>query len=103
MKDKVMTGKVYNDVEYKQSGESVSTEYEERHIESVVVPSDHATVEAKLGMTISLGNYEFLRVDAGVTLPCDKGGLKEAYDEAFSITSNELFSRIKQAKESVPK
>lgn len=103
MEGKVTTGKTYNEMEHKQSGQTVSTEYEEKLLDPVILSPDHATVEAKLGMTLSLGNFEFLRADAGITLPCEKSEINEAYEKAFGIVSKELFERIAEAKESLPK
>ncbi len=54
-------------------------------------------------MTISLGSYEFIRIDAGVTLPCEKKDIKEAYEEAFSLASEEVFSRAEQARNHINK
>ena len=52
-------------------------------------------------MTISLGNYEFLRVDAGVSYPCSKHNIKEGYEEAFALAGEELFKRVAEAKQSL--
>ncbi len=52
-------------------------------------------------MTISLGNYEFLRVDAGVTIPCEKDKIEETYEEAFSLAGAELFKRVDEAKKTL--
>ena len=56
---------------------------------------------SKLGMTVSLGNYEFLRVDAGVSIPCEKDGIKAAHEEAFLIVGSELYKRVEEAKKTV--
>ena len=57
-----------------------------------------AEVEAKLGMTINLGNYESLRVDAGVKMPCYKEEIPKAQLLAFQIVEKELFAKIKEVK-----
>lgn len=53
-------------------------------------------------MTISLGNYEFMRVDAGVSFPCEKSNIKNAYDEAFTLAQTELLNRVTEIKNSLP-
>lgn len=99
--EKIVTkGKSFVETEHRVSGESMGIEYEEKHLEEeIVVDRDKmAEVQGKIGMTISLGNYEFLRVDSGVTLPCEKSKLKQAQEEAFDLAGEELFKRIEEAK-----
>ena len=60
-----------------------------------------AEVEAKLGMTINLGNYESLRVDVGVRMPCYKEEMDKAYALAFQLVERELFAKIKEVKGSL--
>jgi len=57
-----------------------------------------AEVEAKLGLTINLGNYESLRVDAGVKIPCYKEEIDKAQEFAFKLTEKVLFEKVKEVK-----
>lgn len=96
-------GKLFIETETRSSGESMGMTYEEIHLkEEITMSKDKlAEVHGKVGMTISIGNYEFLRVDAGVTLPCSKDSIKKAQKEAFDLASEELFKRIREAKETL--
>ena len=49
-----------------------------------------ARVKVSIGLTVSLGNYEFARVDAGVELPCYVEEVGNAYAEATRIAESEL-------------
>lgn len=96
-------GKVFIETERRASGETLDMQYEEYHLKEEISLSKENMAEAsgKVGMTISLGNYEFLRVDAGVTLPCSKEDIKQAQKEAFDLASDELFKRIEEARKSI--
>ena len=102
--DKVATkGTAFVETEHRVSGESMGIEYEEKHLEEeIVVDKDKmAEIQSKIGMTISLGGYEFLRVDSGVTLPCEKSKIKQAQQEAFDLAGEELFKRIEEARKTI--
>ncbi len=98
----VTTGKMFIETEHRASGETVSMDYEEKQLE-VKIMSNKQTPEVfgKIGLTLSLGSYEFVRIDAGVTLPCEKKDIKEAYEEAFSLASAEVFKRAEEAKNTI--
>lgn len=49
-----------------------------------------AVVKLSLGRTINTGNYESIRVDAGVELPCTVDGIREAQKEARRIVEKAL-------------
>ena len=98
MGGKIIGKKMFIETEYRKSGETVSTNFEEKQLGGVIVSNKHCDIDAKLGMTISLGNYEFLRVDAGVTIPCEKDQIKATYEEAFVLVGEELFKRVEEAK-----
>ena len=59
-----------------------------------------AHVRAGFGLTISMGNYEFARVDAQVTLPCVVEEIPGAFTEAWRIAENELSAQIQDLKHS---
>ncbi len=100
---KMVDGSIYSEIEKREGGESMGTTYEEKAVGKPVALEDdeRAEVSGKLGLTISLGSYEFLRVDAGVTLPCKKSQIKQAYQEAFDMAGEELFKRVEEAKRSI--
>lgn len=103
MKKEVRQGKKFIEEEKKESGVTVSNNSSQVHLENPVAidAQDLSSVYAKLGMTINLGNYESLRIDAGVSYPCSKEDIKEAYEEAFALASEELFKRIEKVKNSI--
>lgn len=49
-----------------------------------------AFVRVGAGMTINLDNYESLRIDCGVTIPCKRESLKEAYDIASEFVAERI-------------
>lgn len=51
-----------------------------------------ATVRMSLGMTLNLGNYESLRIDCGITIPClnDPESHAAAMDEASDFCTDRL-------------
>ncbi len=99
----MVDGSMYIETEKREGGESMETTYEEKAVGNPIALEDNerAEVTGKVGLTISLGNYEFLRVDAGVTLPCRKSQVKQAYQEAFDLAGEELFKRVEEAKRSI--
>lgn len=58
--------------------------------------TEPAVVEAKVGLTLNLGNYESLRIDAGVTLPCYKEEVEKAHDLAFQLAEQRVFAKVKE-------
>lgn len=51
-----------------------------------------AEVGTSRGMTINIGNYESVRVDVWVSLPCERGKEEEAYQEARNFTMQKLLA-----------
>lgn len=49
-----------------------------------------AFVRVGAGMTINLQNYESLRIDCAVTIPCKRGSLKEAYEIASDFVADRI-------------
>jgi hypothetical protein len=49
-----------------------------------------AFIRVGAGMTINLDNYESLRIDCAVTIPCKRGSLKEAYDIASDFVADRI-------------
>ena len=74
---------------------------------SDVGDSPHATVEVRAGVTREIGDYEFLRVDIGITRPCrsNDDALKQCYEhtadqvaEMLTTEQEEYFSSTKTKK-----
>ena len=61
----------------------------------------NAYVSSALGVTINLGNFESLRVDASVSLPCypDSKNISLARSHAEELLTKELFDNIRSIKE----
>lgn len=73
-------------------------EYEEEVLEVKLFITEPAVVKAGAGMTINIGNYESLRVDAGVELPCYAEEVEEAHRQAFKMTEAILFAKVEETK-----
>ena len=61
-----------------------------------------ATVEAEVGMTVNLGNYESLRITAGVRLPCYKEEIEPAYKLAFDLAQAKMLEVVQSVKSQLP-
>ena len=57
--------------------------YKEEQMEITTFATAPASVYAGMGMTVNIGNYESLRIDAGVTLPCYKEEVDSAHRHAY--------------------
>lgn len=61
-----------------------------------------AEVSVGLGATVNLKNYEFVRIDVRVTLPCYKEDVEAAYEEALKFANAKLGEQIEEAKNPKP-
>ena len=100
-KIKVRSGNKYVEIQKRSGGKVVDEKYDEERVGEGTFHEEPVMVEAKLGMTVSLGNYEFLRVDAGVTLPCTEETISATQSKAFSLAGAELFKRVEEAKKTL--
>jgi hypothetical protein len=78
-------------------------ETEERRLEvRTFEPGVHpAEAMAEVGMTINLGNYESLRITAGVRLPCYPEEIEAAQQRAFELAERVLFQKVEEARQRV--
>lgn len=60
-----------------------------------------ATSRVNLGMTVNIGNFESLRVDSGVEIPCYKEELPEAQEFCFSLAEKFLFEKVREVKDAL--
>jgi len=99
---KVTNGKKWVSRQFYKAGKAVGEEESDERILLVdTFETEPAYVKASMGMTINLGNYESLRIDAGVTIPCYKEEIAQAHEQAYQIVMTELFSRVAEAKKMV--
>lgn len=49
-----------------------------------------AFVKVSAGLTINMGNFESLRIDCAVTLPCKRGDLSEAHQIASDFVAERI-------------
>lgn len=75
------------------SGETIEEDAQVT-IKAEVFETDPAYVKASAGLTKSLGNYEFLRVDAGITMPCYPGVVRETYEAIADEVSELLYNEV---------
>lgn len=75
----------------------------EKHTDEAIkvlqVPSPHSTVEVKLGFTKNLGNFESLRFDVGISVPCARGKEDKAYAFAYGWADEKLESIMTELEE----
>jgi hypothetical protein len=92
-------GQLWVSAQFSKAGKPVGDEdVSENMIQVDCFETTPAEVEAKMGLTINLGNYESLRVDVGVKMPCYKEEIEKAQALAFEIVERELFAKVKEAK-----
>jgi len=58
-----------------------------------------AWVNVKYGATINLGNYESVRIDAGVTMPCYPEEVDACFDAAWQRVEDEVRPQIRDARD----
>lgn len=64
---------------------------EEGFLEATFTSEDPpATIRVGTGMTINLGNFESLRIDVAVTIPCHRSALDEAYEHAQDFVMTKM-------------
>ena len=67
--------------------------------EVVDVGAEHpVTVEFKFGVTIELQPYNFLRADAGITIPCKPKDVDKAFATAVKRVEKELDVQLKRMR-----
>lgn len=93
-------GKADVTVERRVSGEAVYKKEGERRLSEVNIMADKAAeVNVRLGYTKNLTNYESLRVDVGVTLPCEPDEVREKIPQAKALAEGFLHKFLKEAME----
>ena len=55
-------------------------------------------IDIKGGRTLNLGNYESVKSEVGVTIPCDPDQMNEAYEFATDWVTEKLAEAVKMAK-----
>ena len=74
---------------------------DEEHIMVDVFETQPGSVTSKVGMTVNLGDFESLRIDVGVTLPCYKEEIEDALAKSFEIAEADLYRRVTEVKENL--
>ncbi len=64
----------------------------------VIEEEELAQVNYSLGATLSLGNYEFARVDVGIQLPAREGSISKTLDKAKGIVTTEIAKEIQKIR-----
>jgi len=80
-------GKVHTSVERKVGKETVAAKQKVAYIRTDSLPADPAYVSIGAGLTENLGNFESLRIDARVSLPCanDDVVIKQTAERASKL------------------
>lgn len=73
-------------------------EIEERQVTVKTYPTDAplASVSVEGSVTKNLGNYESLRIQAAITLPCAVEETDDAYAEAWKRVEEQLTTKVLQ-------
>lgn len=98
---KIVESRLSVSKEIKSGGEVMSSEFDQKHIDAHKFDEDPTMVTCGLGMTVSLGNYEFLRVDVGLNYPCKKDEIDATYEKVFTLVGAELFKRVEEARSTI--
>lgn len=64
-----------------------------------MVPAAHAMVEVSIGVTRNLGNYESVKINVSLALPCLPEGAQ--IDEAYATAKGWVDSRIHELNEDI--
>jgi hypothetical protein len=80
-------GKIIASVQRKAGKETIAEKQKVEYIRTDNLPADPAYVSIGAGLTENLGNFESLRLDARVSLPCanDDASIKKAADRASKL------------------
>lgn len=66
------------------------TQFEDKNVEIRVFETQPASVSAKAGRTINLGNYESVRIEVGVSIPCYAEEVEVGLEAASSLVGQFL-------------
>lgn len=69
---------------------------------SLVSADRYVVVKTALGLTISLGEFEFARVDAGIEYPCDPKDIAESFKKAWALVEAEVQTESAGVKDASP-
>lgn len=58
----------------------------------------HSKTSIKIGTTLNMDNFESLRVDVGVELPCNVGEEAVSSEEAYSFAETVLINKVTELK-----
>lgn len=88
--------RVFVQRQYREGG-AVTGEEEERDdlVEVHVFATEPARANAEISRTVNLGDYESVRVQVGVSLPCYKEEIGPALEEASAIAGGFLDRELK--------
>jgi hypothetical protein len=75
---------------------------EQKTIPTTEPISTPATINVSSGITLNLGNYESLRVDVGITLPCKptKKDVEDTYAKALQFVEEKLAEQVAEIRAS---
>lgn len=92
-KKKMVQGRVIVTAHYPRQQES----QDEKQLEVLAFESEPASVQACVGHTINMGNYNSARVEARVTLPCYPEEVTECFKRAWDIALKESDAQYQEA------
>lgn len=93
-KDARDNGSLHVTKTYKEKGQVVESDEESEEIEVRTFESEPAIVSTKLGITKNLGDYNSLRVDVNLSLPCYPEEKEEAKEHCVSWAKRTLVETV---------
>jgi hypothetical protein len=96
---KAPQGTATTEIAVKKGATVASTQQtEEKLTTPPIEPWNLCHVHVSGSQTLNLGNYESVKITVGVTLPCAKSDLSEAYEWSTNWVSNKITSAVADAK-----
>ena len=74
----------------KGEGDDEVIDTKEEDLGGKIIEGDACIVTVKAGKTVNLGNYESIRFDVGVSIPCEKADLDEAFNEGYEWVGEKM-------------
>jgi len=70
----------------------------EHVMERLNTDDNPAIATVKMGVTLNMDNFESLRVDVGLSLPCDPENVEDAYEQVYDAVKDKLVEKAQRFK-----
>lgn len=93
---KAVNGNMTVTRQYGYLGKEEHEEVENKELDIHRFQTEPASVFVKFGRTINVGNFESVRLDVGVNLPCYKEEIEGAYDKAVKFVVGKIQEEVEE-------